>query len=58
MKNILIYTHMPKFDFKDGGTLVQYLLAKTLEEYGQNVKIYATSEIKINNSIFNKSLNR
>ena len=54
MKNILIYTHMPKFDFKDGGTLVQYLLAKTLEEYGQNVKIYATSEIKINNSIFNK----
>ena len=44
---------MPKFDFKDGGTVVQYLLAKTLEEYGQNVKIYTTG-IKINNSIFNK----
>ena len=54
MKNILIYTHMPKFDFKDGGTVVQYLLAKTLKEYGQNVKIYATSGIKVNNSIFNE----
>ena len=48
---------MPKFTFTDGGTVVQYLLAKTLEEYGQNVKIYATSGIKINNSIFNKFYN-
>ena len=54
MKNILIYTHMPKFSFTDGGTVVQFLLAKTLEEYGQNVKIYSGSGIKINNSIFNK----
>lgn len=53
MKNILIYTHMPKFSFTDGGTVVQYLLAKTLEEYGQNVRIYARG-IKINNSIFSK----
>jgi hypothetical protein len=54
MKNIVIYTHMPKFSFKDGGTVVQYLLAKTLEEYGQNVRIYSSSGIKINNSIFSK----
>jgi hypothetical protein len=57
MKNIIIYTHMHHFDFKDGGTVVQYLLAKTLEEFGQNVRIYATSGIKINNSIFNKFYN-
>ena len=54
MKNIIIYTHMPEFSFKDGGTVVQYLLAKTLEEEGQNVRIYATSGIKIDNSVFNK----
>jgi len=54
MKNILIYTHAPKFTCNNGGTVVQYFLAKTLEEYGQNVRIYSTSRIKINNSIFNK----
>ena len=54
MKNILIYTHMPNFCFIDGGTVVQYYLAKTLEEYGQNVRIYPSSGIKTNNSIFSK----
>lgn len=57
MKNIIIYTHMPQFSFKDGGTVVEYLLAKTLEEYGQNVRIYSHSGIKINNSIFSKFYN-
>ena len=52
MKNILIYVHTSKFNFEEGGTVVQYLLAKTLEEYGQNVRIY--SEIKIDNPIFSK----
>ena len=54
MKNIIIYTHMPEFSFKDGGTVVQYLLAKTLEEYEQNVRIYPSSNIRTNNSIFSK----
>jgi len=54
MKNIIIYTHMNNFNFRDGGTVVQYLLAKTLEEYGQNVRIYSSSGIKIKNSIFKK----
>ena len=54
MKNILIYTHMPNFSFIDGGTVVQYLLAKTLEDYGQNIRIYPRSGIKTNNSIFSK----
>jgi hypothetical protein len=45
---------MPNFSFIDGGTVVQYLLAKTLEEYGQNVRIYPSSGIKTNNSIFSK----
>jgi hypothetical protein len=45
---------MPKFSFNEGGTVVQYLLAKTLEEYGQNVRIYSSSGIKINNSVFSK----
>ena len=57
MKNIIIYTHMPKFSFIDGGTVVQYYLAKTLEEYGQNVRIYPSSGIKTNNSIFSKFYN-
>jgi len=54
MKNIIIYTHMNKFSFKEGGTIVQYLLAKVLEEYGQNVRIYSCSGIKLRNSIFEK----
>ena len=57
MKNILIYTHMPKFNFNDGGTVVQYELAKILEEYGQNVRIYLSGNIKIENSIFSKFYN-
>jgi hypothetical protein len=52
MKNIIIYTHMPEFSFIDGGTVVQYLLAKTLQEYSQNVRIYPSSGKKIDNSIF------
>jgi len=43
MKNIIIYTHMPKFSFENGGTIVQYFLANVLEEYGQNVRIYPSS---------------
>ena len=31
MKNIIIYTHMPEFNFTHGGTVVQYELAKILE---------------------------
>ena len=57
MKNIIIYTHMENFSFKDGGTVVQYLLAKTLEEYGQNVRIYTSSGINTPNSIFSKFYN-
>jgi len=57
MKNILIYTHMPQFCFEDGGTVVQYLLAKILEERGQNVRIYSGSGIKIKNPIFYKYYN-
>jgi hypothetical protein len=48
---------MPNFDFNDGGTVVQYELAKTLEEYGQNVRIYTSSNIKTENSIFSKFYN-
>jgi hypothetical protein len=48
---------MPKFSFKDGGTVVQYLLANVLEEFGLNVRIYSSSDIKISNSIFNKFYN-
>jgi hypothetical protein len=57
MKNILIYTHMPKFNFADGGTVVQYELAKILEEYGQTVRIYLSGNTKIENSIFSKFYN-
>ena len=53
-KNILIYTHMPKFSFVDGGTVAQYNLAKLLDEAGQNVRIYSSSGICIANSIFCK----
>jgi hypothetical protein len=54
MVNTIIYTHMPNFSFTDGGTVVQYLLAKRLEEEGQNVRIYPSSGIKTDNSLFNK----
>jgi hypothetical protein len=56
-KNILIYTHMPEFSFIDGGTVVQYLLGKILNEYGQNVKMYPSSGIKTKNSIFSDFYN-
>ena len=52
MKNIIIYAHTPQFSFKDGGTVVEHLLAKTLHDLGQNVRIYYSSGIKIPNSIF------
>ena len=45
---------MPTFNFNDGGTVVQYELAKILEEYGQTVRIYLSGNIKIENSIFSK----
>lgn len=48
---------MRDFSFGDGGTVVQYYLAKILEEYGQNVRIYPSSGIKTNNSIFSKFYN-
>jgi hypothetical protein len=55
MKNILIYAHMPYFQYNDGGTVVQFYLSKILEEqYGLNVRIYTKTNIKITNSIFNK----
>ena len=54
MKNIIIYTHMPQFNFNDGGTVVQYYLAQILEEYGQNVRIYPSSNIKCDNLLFSK----
>ena len=54
MKNIIIYTHMPNFSFVDGGTVVEYYLAKLLDESGQNVRIYPCSGKKTPNSIFSK----
>lgn len=57
MKNIIIYTHMHNFSFIDGGTVVQYNLAKLLDDYGQNVRIYPSSGIKTSNSIFSKFYN-
>ena len=57
MKNIIVYTHMPNFEFTDGGTVVEYLLAKTLEEFGQNVRIYPSSGKKTTNYIFSKFYN-
>jgi hypothetical protein len=55
--NILVYTHMHKFSFVDGGTVVEYNLAKLLDELGRNVRIYPSSGIKTNNSIFSKFYN-
>jgi hypothetical protein len=52
MKNIIIYTHMPEFSFNDGGTVVEYLLAKKLHELGQNVRIYPSYGKKCPNSLF------
>jgi hypothetical protein len=55
--NILIYTHMPNFCFKDGGTVVQYYLAQLLEELGQNVRICTNNNVNTPNSIFSKFYN-
>jgi len=56
-KNILIYTHMSHFDIKDGGTVVQYEVARILEKCGQNVRIYSPTGILIQNEICNKFYN-
>lgn len=48
---------MPEFNLNDGGTVAEYLLAKTLEEFCINVRIYPCSGIKYNNLIFNKYYN-
>ena len=45
---------MPHFSLADGGTVVQYYLAKILEEYGQCVRIYTSSGIETHNPIFLK----
>ena len=57
MKNIIIYTHMPEFNLNDGGTVVEYLLANTLEQLGQNVRIYPSSGKHSSNPIFKKFYN-
>ena len=56
-KNILIYTHSHYFSFIDGGNVVQYLLGQILKENGQNVRIYPSSGIKTQNSIFSDFYN-
>lgn len=59
-KNIVICTHM-HFDFSNGGIVVQYYLAKLLDELGLNVRIIISdfnthmhSFRNNNNNIFNK----
>jgi hypothetical protein len=52
MKNIIIYTHTPEFTFNDGGTVVEYLLAETLNKHGQNVRIYPHYGVEKPNPIF------
>ena len=53
-KNILIYLHTPCFNYEEGGTVVQFNLAKILDDFGQNVRIHVPSGIKLANHIFNK----
>ena len=55
-KNIIIYTHMSGRDMS-GGTVVQYYLAKLLEEYGQNVRIYTRCGSKPDNGIYDNFYN-
>jgi hypothetical protein len=55
-KNILIYPHLP-FNLSDGGTTVQYYLAKILKEMGENVKIY-NSRGKQHNIIYNEYIDK
>lgn len=52
-KCILIYPH-DLFSFTNGGIVVQFHLASLLEKMGQNVRIYPTNGIVIQNDIFNK----
>jgi hypothetical protein len=51
-KNVILYPHIP-FKINDGGVTVHYELARILDEYGVNVRIYNNYGI-INNEIFNK----
>lgn len=48
---------MGKFLYHDGGTVAQYYLASILDELGQNVRIYNSTGIFIQNPIFNKFYN-
>ncbi len=48
---------MPTFNMNDGGTVVQYMLAKILTEFGQNVRIYPYNGITNTNPIFMKYYN-
>ena len=50
-KNILIYLHMSKFSFTNGGIVVQYYLASILDKIGVKVRLH--SEIIIKNPLFN-----
>jgi len=54
MKNYIIYMISP-FEFRCGGIVVQYELAKTLHNMGINIKIMAPEKIK--NSICNEYYN-
>jgi hypothetical protein len=56
-KKILIYPHMPTLHMNDGGSVVQYNLAKILDEMNQNVMIFPRDGIKTENKIFNKFYN-
>ena len=56
-KNILIYPHNP-FSYANGGMVVQFYLAKLLDEMGVNVRMYPSPQTGIvQNSIFNKFYN-
>ena len=48
---------MPFFNFRDGGTVVQFYLGQILNDYGENVRIYSPSGKKIKNSIYSKYYN-
>ncbi len=50
-KNILIYLHVPEFNFSNGGVVVQYYLASILDKIGVKVRLH--SEIIIKNPLFN-----
>jgi hypothetical protein len=56
--NILIYPHQQYFSYADGGIVVQFYLARVLERFGQNVRIYPRNvKSLLKNSIFNKFYN-